>query len=284
MDQLSGLEDDPVLDREQRHSDNPVFQDTRDAILNDGRTLPLADVGETWPEGLDGFLLHRLHCREDRCCYGCDCLCHGHDGLYPASLELAREIAEDFPDVRVQIVRSGDSAGAYVDTRDQRTKVADHERLRVNRGALLAARLGPDQSVPPFPPQGYPGDCGLDLATDREFALAPGQSDDVPCGVAVALPPGTFGYITGRSSTWTRWGLWVMPGVIDEGWRGELRTLVHRPWVPGPQDDLISVPRGTRLAQLIVLPNLISQVTLWRVLPGELPPHERGERGFGSTG
>jgi len=48
------------------------------------------------------------------------------------------------------------------------------------------------------------------------------------------------------------------------------------------------VPAGTRLAQVIVLPNLtgglVSSGRLYRVLPDDLPGSERGTQGFGSTG
>lgn len=126
----------------------------------------------------------------------------------------------------------------------------------------------------------YQGDCGLDLVTVEQTEIEPGGTANIGCGVAVALPPGTFGWIVSRSSTWTRYGLMVIPGIIDEGWRGPLRTLVHRPM--NHSTDTIVVPAGTRLAQLLVLPNLVRGLAVEVV--DELPPGERGERGFGSSG
>lgn len=137
----------------------------------------------------------------------------------------------------------------------------------------------------PFPQPPFSGDCGLDLVTTEDVTLKIGETANIPCGVSVALPSGTFGWITGRSSTWTRHGLLVIPGIIDEGWRGELFTLVFRPaatngtrsgWRP------VRVPAGSRLAQLIVLPNLLPQVEV--VITEDLPPSERGSSGFGSSG
>jgi dUTP pyrophosphatase len=75
----------------------------------------------------------------------------------------------------------------------------------------------------------------------------------------------------------------VIPGVIDEGWRGELFTMAYRP--PGVRPVRTTdgyIPAGTRLAQLIVLPNLMRQVQLVQV--DTLPESERGRRGFGSSG
>jgi dUTP pyrophosphatase len=174
--------------------------------------------------------------------------------------------------------------GLARDTRPHRTRLRDHERLREN-GGMLAARLGDDQSVPPFAAMHYEGDCGYDLATTEDTVLRPGETADIPCGVAVALPPYTFGWITGRSSSWRTWGVQVMGGIIDEGWRGELFTLVFRPITyPETRDVNLLIPAGTRLSQLIIMPNLAPQVRMYRVEPDDLPRSDRGTNGFGSTG
>jgi dUTP pyrophosphatase len=174
--------------------------------------------------------------------------------------------------------------GVPADSRPREARLRDHERLRKN-GSVLAARLGEDQHLPPFMARAYEGDCGYDLVTAEEAVIRPGGSANISCGVAIALPPYTFGWIVGRSSTWTKWGLQVMTGIIDEGWRGELRTLVFRPVrFPEPNDHDLVVPVGTRLAQIIIMPNLADQVQMYRVLPDDLPHSDRGTNGFGSTG
>lgn len=143
---------------------------------------------------------------------------------------------------------------------------------------LLVTSLGGALQPPP-----YPSDCGLDLVTSEDAVVRRGSWTDIPCGVAVALPPGTFGYIAARSSTWIRHGILVIPGVIDEGWRGELFTMAYRPALAFSHYDYNPViPKGTRLAQLIVLPNLVKDI---KVVPvSDLPPADRGTRGFGSSG
>lgn len=136
-------------------------------------------------------------------------------------------------------------------------------------------------TTPPFP-----GDCGLDLATRHSAELFEGQTVDFPCGVRVALPPGTFGFICARSSTWSKYKLLIVPGIIDEGWRGELFAMAYRPAryrTPGDTArSSVIIPAGTRLAQLIVLPNLLSRISLTEV--DRLPSSERGTHGFGSSG
>lgn len=124
-------------------------------------------------------------------------------------------------------------------------------------------------------PGKYKGDAGIDLAIADSWLLEPGEFQYLSTGVHVAVPDGYFGWITGRSSTWRDYRCSVVTGVIDSGYRGELmiglRNESGQPqsWEP-----------GTRLGQLILLPTFgggIEQVN-------ELPDHERGLNGYGSSG
>jgi dUTP pyrophosphatase len=66
------------------------------------------------------------------------------------------------------------------------------------------------------------------------------------------------------------------PGLVDAGYRGELRVVLHNSDRLAP----FAVERGMRIAQLVVvaLPAL-------ELVSGEpLTASERGARGFGSSG
>ena len=133
-------------------------------------------------------------------------------------------------------------------------------------------RLHEDATLPSY---GYPGDAGMDLAVVGRHTLNPGESRDLPTGIAVELPAGYWGRITGRSSTLRKRGLFINEGVIDEGYRGEL--LVY---VTNRQSTPVEIEPGDRLAQLILHP--VHQAPAeWA---DELSPSERGTNGFGSTG
>ena len=97
-------------------------------------------------------------------------------------------------------------------------------------------------------------------------------------GVAVAIPPGFAGFVLPRSGLALRHGLSLLntPGLIDAGYRGELMILLvnHDPTTP------VTIARGERIAQLVV--QSVEHATLVEV--DELPPSDRGEGGFGSTG
>lgn len=133
-------------------------------------------------------------------------------------------------------------------------------------------RLNDDAILPHY---SYPGDAGMDLSVVGHHTLNPGESRDLPIGIAVELPSGYWGRITGRSSSLRKRGLFVNEGVIDEGYRGELYAYVsNRNGLP------VEVQPGERLAQLIIQP-VYQAPAEWSE---SLSESERGARGFGSTG
>jgi dUTP pyrophosphatase len=131
----------------------------------------------------------------------------------------------------------------------------------------------------PLPACARPGDAGLDLHAAETVTLkAAGGRALVPTGVAVAIPDGYAGFVLPRSGLALRHGVGVLnsPGLIDAGYRGELKVLLvnHDPVTP------VTLARGDRIAQLVI--QRVEQAVLEEVTT--LPPSERGAGGFGSTG
>jgi dUTP pyrophosphatase len=124
----------------------------------------------------------------------------------------------------------------------------------------------------------HDGDAGFDLVCAESVTVEPGEFVDIDCDLRVELPRGTWGLLTGRSSTLRRRGLLVAQGVIDQGYRGPLFAGV---W--NLTGEPVEVSAGEHLAQLIPLPVLADSLVLMRV-NGPLGESERGEQGFGSTG
>ncbi|MDF2749384.1 MAG: deoxyuridine 5-triphosphate nucleotidohydrolase Dut [Gaiellaceae bacterium] len=139
---------------------------------------------------------------------------------------------------------------------------------------LQITRLREDAVVPE---RAYDGDAGLDLAACEQVVLEPGERATVGTGLAVAIPPGHAGFVQPRSGLAARHGLGVVnsPGLIDAGYRGELRVVLLNTDTREP----FTVEPGMRIAQLVVLE--VPQVELVEV--AELPSSERGARGFGSS-
>jgi dUTP pyrophosphatase len=139
---------------------------------------------------------------------------------------------------------------------------------------LLVRRLHPDAQMPAG---AYDGDAGLDLASVEEVVLRPGERHTVATGLAVAIPAGHAGFVQPRSGLAARQGITVVnsPGLIDEGYRGELKVVL----LNTDPDEPFHIRPGDRIAQLVVL--AVPRVTVTEA--DDLPPSERAERGFGSS-
>ena len=139
---------------------------------------------------------------------------------------------------------------------------------------LPIQRLRDDAVVPT---QAYPGDAGLDLSACDRVELGPGERAVVGTGLAVAIPEGHAGYVQPRSGLAADHGITILnaPGLIDAGYRGEVRVVLHNTDAKTP----FLVEPGMRIAQLVVLP--LADIEPTEV--GELPASERGVRGFGSS-
>ena len=139
---------------------------------------------------------------------------------------------------------------------------------------VAVARLRDDARLPE---RAYAGDAGLDLAACERVDLAPGERAVVPTGIAVAIPEGFAGFVQPRSGLAARHGIAVVnsPGLIDSGYRGEIRVVLLN---TDPERAFVA-EAGDRIAQLVVVP--IPEFDLVEV--DELPPSERGVRGFGSS-
>jgi dUTP pyrophosphatase len=139
---------------------------------------------------------------------------------------------------------------------------------------LPITRLRADAVVPE---RAYEGDAGLDLAACERVLIEPGARAVVPTGLAVAIPEGYAGLVLPRSGLAARHGLGKVnsPGLIDSGYRGEIRVVL----LNTDRREPFTVEPGMRVAQLVVVP--VAEVELVEV--EELPASERGVRGFGSS-
>jgi dUTP pyrophosphatase len=140
---------------------------------------------------------------------------------------------------------------------------------------LGVRRLDPRAVVPE---RAHDGDAGLDLTSIEELTIAPGQRARVRTGVAIELPPGHAGLVLPRSGLAAKHGIALVnaPGLIDEGYRGELQVLL----LNTDREATFTVEVGMRIAQLVVAPVAAPVV----VELDALSPTVRGSGGFGSSG
>ena len=139
---------------------------------------------------------------------------------------------------------------------------------------LQVQRLRPDAVLPD---RAYAGDAGLDLVACEPVTLGPGERAVVSTGLAVAIPPGHTGFVLPRSGLAVRHGIGKVnsPGLIDSGYRGELRVVL----LNTDSRETFVVEAGMRIAQLVIVPVALPELEEVDELPGS----ERGERGFGSS-
>jgi len=130
----------------------------------------------------------------------------------------------------------------------------------------------------PLPQYAYPGDAGLDLLASEGCEIAPGERALIPTGIALAIPEGYAGFVQPRSGLALKQGLTIVnsPGLIDSHYRGEIKVIA----LNTDTANSISIERGQRVAQLVIMP-----VPLVEVLEcSTLDETERNAAGFGSSG
>lgn len=129
-----------------------------------------------------------------------------------------------------------------------------------------------------LPTQATPGDAGLDLRAAEPASIGPSERAQIGTGVAVEIPPGHAGLVLPRSGLALRHGISMVnaPGLIDSGYRGELRVLL----LNTDREHAFDIEPGDRIAQLLVVP--FAEAIPIEV--AELSDTERGIGGFGSTG
>lgn len=140
---------------------------------------------------------------------------------------------------------------------------------------LPIKKLDPTVDLPSY---AYEGDAGLDLRSNEEVTLQPGERRLVSTGLAIAIPEGYAGFVQPRSGLALREGLSMAntPGLIDSHYRGELKVCAVNLDFKTP----IHIERGERIAQLVI--QKVPVVRLQEV--AELDATDRGTGGFGSSG
>jgi dUTP diphosphatase len=129
-----------------------------------------------------------------------------------------------------------------------------------------------------LPTRAHEGDAGLDLYACETAHIGPGERWGVGTGIAVEIPAGHAGLVLPRSGLAREHGISLVnaPGLIDAGYRGEVRVLL----LNTDPAETFRVEAGDRIAQLVITPIALPD-------PVEVEALEdtaRGSGGFGSSG
>jgi dUTP pyrophosphatase len=140
----------------------------------------------------------------------------------------------------------------------------------------LQVRLMSEQAR--VPTRAHEGDAGLDLRAAEGTTIGPGKRASVGTGVAIEIPSGYAGLVVPLSGIAAKYGISLVnaPGLIDSGYRGEIRVLL----LNTDREQPFAIDPGDRIAQLVVTPVVAAEP----VEALALSLSARGDGGFGSTG
>ena len=143
---------------------------------------------------------------------------------------------------------------------------------------IKVKRLHPDAKLPRYSHCGAWGDLAADLSAVAAATLAPagdsGSTQAISTGIALELPETHGALVEDRSGLAMR-GITTLAGVIDPGYRGEIKVVVTN-----LSAAEVEVKAGDRIAQLRIVQRFLARFDE----VSELVEAPRGAAGFGSTG
>lgn len=127
-----------------------------------------------------------------------------------------------------------------------------------------------------LPVKAHAGDLGYDLFSDNQLTLLAGETKLVSTGIAIQFPEGYGGLLRDRSSVATKRGLFVVAGVIDNGYTGEILVALYN-----SNEGFQTIYKGDKIAQLLLIPTVDFPVEEVEEISSS---DGRNANGFGSTG
>lgn len=121
------------------------------------------------------------------------------------------------------------------------------------------------------------GDAGLDLSSVADLVIPARGQGLVPTGLAFQIPEDCYGRVAPRSGLAVKNGISVGAGVVDSGYRGEVKVVLFN-----HSDNDFKVQIGDRIAQIII--ERIYTGNPKETTYNDLQQTDRGADGFGSSG
>lgn len=121
----------------------------------------------------------------------------------------------------------------------------------------------------------HPGDAGIDLRSYETKTLTPGERYAFETGLVLEIPEGFVGLVWDRSGLAVKEGLTCLAGVVDSGYRGEIKVVILN---TSAKD--VKIEKNDRIAQILIQP--IMKIELEEAK--KLSQTQRGKGGFGASG
>ncbi|HET9180326.1 MAG TPA: dUTP diphosphatase [Terriglobia bacterium] len=139
---------------------------------------------------------------------------------------------------------------------------------------ITVAKVQPNASLPRYSHSGPFGDLAADLSAAEMVSLAAGETKAIGTGLAFEFPP-EFGALVEDRSGLALKGITTLAGVIDPGYRGELKVVMAN-----LGSKPFSIQPGDRIAQL----RIVRRIEAEFIEAESVSETQRNTRGFGSTG
>tara|TARA_Y100000310_G_scaffold336265_1_gene420332 strand:- start:2937 stop:3362 length:426 start_codon:yes stop_codon:yes gene_type:complete len=137
---------------------------------------------------------------------------------------------------------------------------------------LEIQKINSEAKLPNF---AHTGDAGMDLFAVEDCIIDAGSRVLVPTGIVMKIPFGYVGLIWDKSGLAVKHGITMLAGVIDSGYRGEIKIVVQN-LGSKPFEVVKGNKIGQMLIQAVVQPEIVEVE--------ELDKTSRSAGSFGSTG
>jgi dUTP pyrophosphatase len=148
------------------------------------------------------------------------------------------------------------------------------DAMRQDAVVIKVMKMHRDAQLPRYAHVGVYGDLAADLYAVSGGTLNAGATLAVATGIALEFPATHGALVEDRSGLAVR-GVTTLAGVIDPGYRGEIRVVMTN-----LSEALVEIKAGDRIAQLRIVRRIEAQFDE----VSELAEAPRGAAGFGSTG
>jgi len=140
--------------------------------------------------------------------------------------------------------------------------------------SIKVKRLSEAARLPRYAHVGVFGDLAADVYASVDATLTAGETRAVATGIALEFPSSHGALVEDRSGLAAR-GVTTLAGVIDPGYRGELKVVMTNLGAAA-----VEIKVGDRIAQL----RIVQRIEAGFEEVAELGEAARGVGGFGSTG
>lgn len=150
-------------------------------------------------------------------------------------------------------------------------KLTSDNPIVIVKPKLSVEKISPEAKLPQ---QAHAGDAGYDLFAADYYSITPYGQALVATGIKLAIPENHVGLIWDKSGLANQ-GITTMGGVIDSGYRGEIKIVVKN-----LSEDIFNIVPGQKIAQI-----LIQAIVCPELDEGQITDETSRQTGaFGSSG